>query len=158
MHTILITFLLYQFFDKYTCSIQAEHHKGTLKLQWSISSNNFEKENLPKAYQEKEKRKKKKKALSNLNLSSHTLQSTLHFFLQIHHIKQWGLAFQISLLWCRSTWHSQQASKSLSILGITHKIPKRVKTIPHNSLAIGQCKWNWFIVSSSLLHIKYQFT
>ena len=60
MHTILITFLVYQFFDKCTCSTQAEHHKGTLKLQCSISSNNFEKENVPEAYQEKEKSKKKK--------------------------------------------------------------------------------------------------
>ena len=47
--------------------------------------------------------------------------------------------FQITLWWCLPKHPCQQASKSTTLLGITHWTPKRAKTTSHSSFEKGQC-------------------
>lgn len=104
----------------------------------------LEKENIPGAVIHSGSVFIKRAFSSNMFCS---LPSNLLVFLslQIHHIKQWVIAFQISMHWWCSKWCCQQSNKSTTLLGITHWIPKRVKTISHNSLA--NCK-----VQQQMLH------
>lgn len=61
----------------------------------------------------------------------------------MHHIKQWGIAFEIVLFLHLPTWPFQQASKSAKSLGITEwTLKNSPKTISHSSLTKEQAKAN----------------
>ena len=51
----------------------------------------------------------------------------------------------------------QQASSSVTPLGIGHWIQKRLNTIDHTSLALEQCNTKWSTILALLLHIQHQF-
>ena len=58
---------------------------------------------------------------------------------QIHHIKRWGSTFQMPIQRCLPKQPCQQASKPVTPLGITHWIPKMLKT--NNWSALANSQW-----------------
>ena len=108
-----------------------------LKEQWSKNSTREVKENNPETDIQSNRVRKKIVFKAKLFLS---LSSKVCSFLclHMHHIKQWGIAFQISIFQCRPNPPCQQSNKSTTRLSITQCIPKRDKTISHNSLATLQ--------------------
>ena len=75
------------------------------------------------------KKKSFKSAIVLLESSKHRL------FLshQMHHIKQWGTAIQITPLQWWPKFPCQQARSSTTVFGIAQWIPNKVNTIDHNS-------------------------
>ena len=118
-------------------------------MQKSINSDKLVKENILEAVIHS-RRDFIKSPFSFNMFRSHPSNFLAFLSFQIHHIKQGGIAFHISTLWCHPKWSCQQWSKSTTLLGITHWIPKMVKTISHNSLAIEQCNNKCSTISSSL--------
>ena len=87
------------------------------------------------------------------------LESSKHqLFLssQMHHIKQWGTAIQITPLRWWPNFLSQHVRNSTTIFGIAQYIPNMVNTIDHNSKTVGQCNKRWSTNSPLLLHIQHQ--
>ena len=75
---------------------------------------------------------------------------------QMPHIKQWGIMFQTTPFLCLLNLTGQLDKSSITPLSITKCTPKRVNTMHHNSLATGQHKSKWLVVSPALLHIQHQ--
>ena len=75
---------------------------------------------------------------------------------QSHHMRQWGVIFQILPASDLLLGPCHQLRRSTTPQGITHIVPKRIKTIDHNSQAIGQCKSKWLPVSPLNLHMQHQ--
>ncbi len=95
------------------------------------------------------------------NFSANTFcsqSSKVRVFLshQRHHIKQCGMAFQISTCLWRPNLPCQHAYRSITRLGITQLIPNRLKTAAHNSLTTRQWRNKWSMVSPLALHIQHQ--
>ena len=77
--------------------------------------------------------------------------------LQIHHRRHNGTKFQIFEECFPNQFH-QPKSKSETVLGKTHKIPKDLKTNFHNQWAISQWSSKWSIVSPQQRHIIHRPT
>ena len=125
-------------------------------MQWSIWSKRVEKDNQLYATIHSNK------VWRNINFRYNRFHSQpskhLEFVsCQRHHIKWRRIAFQISMHWYCPNPTYQQASSSVTPLGIVHWIPKRLNTIDHNSLALEQCNTNWSTILALLLHIQHRF-
>ena len=107
------------------------------KEQWSKNSTRDIKENKPEIdiHSNRVRRNKVFKPKIFLSLSSN-VRSFLS--LQMHHIKQWGIAFQISMFQCQPNPPCQQANKSTTRLGITQWILNKAKITSHNFFAYEQ--------------------
>ena len=97
-------------------------------------------------------------AFNSKVVRSHLSKLFAFLSLQMHCIKQWGMALYISQLQWHPKLPCQQARSLTTFLSITHSTPNSLKINPHNSLPRGQCNIKWSTVSSSLLHIQHQHT
>ena len=116
-------------------------------MQWSIWSKRVEKDNQLYATIQSNK------VWRNINFRSNGFHSQPSKHLEFvsrqrHHIKWWRIAFQISMHWYCPNPTYQQASSSVTPLGIAHWIPKRLNTIDHNSLALEQCNTKWSTITN----------
>jgi hypothetical protein len=73
---------------------------------------------------------------------------------QTHQKMQIGNIFQIAALLSLPDFH-QHTNKSITLLGITQDIPKRVKMLFHREEATSQWRTRWPIDSPSLLHKQH---
>ena len=90
----------------------------------------------------------------------HSLPSKVLAFLSLHkhHNTPCGIASQIIRFLCLPNLPFQHAKTSTTLLGITHCIPNKLKTMVHNSLAKLQWRNKWSTDSPSALHIQHQLT
>ena len=93
------------------------------------------------------------RSATNLSKSS---KCQLFISLQMHHIKQWGIAIQIAEFRCLPNFPCQQANRSTTVFDITQWMPNRVNTIDHKSKSIEQWMKRWSIDSPFILHIQHQ--
>ena len=134
----------------YTGCIQLGTNTVTHKLQASIKALTKTIEWLPKTVIQS-------KSLWKKSFRSHpvlSVSSKLRLFLscQIDHIKQWGTAFLVKLLWWSPNFPSQQANSSTTVFGIIEWTPNKANTKVYNSTAIQQWRERWSTDSPLLLH------
>ena len=134
----------------YTGCIQLGTNTVTHKLQASIKA-------LTKTIEWQPKTVIQSKSLWKKSFRSHpvlSVSSKLRLFLscQIDHIKQWGTAFLVKLLWWSPNFPCQQANSSTTVFGIIEWTPNKANTKVHNSTAIQQWRERWSTDSPLLLH------
>ena len=75
-----------------------------------------------------------------------------------HHMRQWGITFQIKELCCLPKPTCQQSTNILTWQGITQDTPKEDRIESHSSFANLQCRNKWSTDSASFLHKQHLLT
>ena len=88
------------------------------KVQKSMKSWTEEKERKPDTVTQSRRVLRKKSLRSETDLSKSS-KCQLFLSLQMHHIKQWGIAIQIAEFRCLPNFPCQQANRSTTVFGIT---------------------------------------
>ena len=74
----------------------------------------------------------------------------------MHHMRQWGMTFQIAPASDFPNLSDQHDSKSTTPLGITQAIPNKAKINDQSSCATMQCRSRWLTDSPWALHMQHQ--